>query len=106
MQTRRQWKRSALVAVILGIGLLGGGTEVWAKSALMQAEITACLDSNGYFFQAPAGRPCPGSSLTWNQQGRPAGPQGSQGPQGPQCPQGLKARPGARPAVLRSGSET
>ena len=62
----------------------------------MQAEITACLDSSGYYFRAPAGRPCPGDSLTWNQQG-PVGPQGvagQQGPQGPLGPQGAQGPPG------------
>lgn len=96
MSSTRRWTRSLLAAPILAIGLLGGAAAVWAAGALTQAEITACLDSNGYFFQAPAGRPCPGNSLTWNQQG-PVGPQGvagQQGSQGPLGPQGAQGPPG------------
>lgn len=89
-------QRTLVLGATLVAGALLGVGAVWAKSTLLQSEITACLDSNGYFFRAPAGRPCPGDSLTWNQQGPvgPAGPQGPQGPQGQQGQQGPQGPPG------------
>lgn len=95
-------RRTILRLIAIGAAaslLLGSGAAVWAAGALTQAEITACLDSNGYFFQAPAGRACPGASLTWNQAG-PPGPGGPQGPPGPQGPAG-KPAPSASLAVTR-----
>lgn len=80
-------RKLAAGAALVASGLVVGVAGVWGAGALTQAEITACLDSNGYFFRPPAGRPCPGESFTWNQQG-PAGPQGPPGPQGPQGPPG------------------
>jgi len=90
MSVARRWKRVLLSAAILAVGVVGGGAADWARSALAEAQITACLDGSGYFFRAPAGRPCPGDSLTWNQQGPtgPSGPPGAGGPQGPAGPQG------------------
>lgn len=77
-------------AALVACGLVLGVAGVWAAGSLAQAEITACIDANGYFFRAAGGRPCPGESLTWNQQG-PMGPQGPAGQQGAQGPPGSGA---------------
>lgn len=92
MHPRRPRWRLASAACLLAVGALLGGGIVSARSTA--GEITACLDANGYFFQAPAGRSCPGASLTWSEQG-PAGPPGPQGAQGPAGPQGVAGTPGA-----------
>lgn len=86
MRSRPNAKRALTAIAIAGATLVGAGT-VWAKSALMQAEISVCLDGSGYLYQPVGGGSCRAGNLTWNQQG-PVGPQGPQGPAGPQGPQG------------------
>jgi hypothetical protein len=80
---RNQWRSLGVVAAILAVGALFGIGGAWAKGALTQAEISACLDANGYLYQPPGGGTCRAGTLTWNQQG-PPGPVGPQGPTGPQ----------------------
>jgi len=91
-----EWRGQGIAIGATAIaGLVVVGVVV-ASSGAFQAEVKACIEpATGHLFIAPGGRPCPGASLTWNQQG-PAGPQGPPGPAGAQGPPGT---PGATSSV-------
>jgi hypothetical protein len=97
MRSIARRRRSLLAIAVLATGMLVGAGAVWAKSTLMQAEISVCLDGSGYLYQPVGGGTCRAGSLTWNQAGPvgPAGPQGPQGLQGQQRPAGAQGPKGA-----------
>ena len=103
MRRIAQSHRSLLVLAILATGVLIGAGTVWAKSTLMQAEISVCLDGSGYLYQPVGGGTCRAGNLTWNQEA-PPGPQGPAGPRGLKARRGLPAAQGpeGKPAPSRS----
>ena len=105
MRRIAQSHRSFLVLAILATGVLIGAGTVWAKSTLMQAEISVCLDGSGYLYQPVGGGTCRAGNLTWNQEG-PPGPQGPAGPLGPQGPQGSAGAQGPEGKPAPSHSHT
>jgi hypothetical protein len=101
MLTTPRQRAPALVGSVLVAGALLAIGGAWAKGARTQAEISACLDANGYLYQPPGGGTCRAGTLTWNQQG-PAGAQGPTGPQGQPGPVGPQGPPGSAAQVSQA----